>query len=86
MFEVIDLSPKVGSEIRIDRASFVEGTHAREIERLLVERSALVFREMFLTDEEQRQFAAPRGMRRSIAPRRGSGGRRRNTAGMPWQP
>ena len=61
MFEVIDLSPKVGSEIRIDRASFVEGTHAREIERLLVERSALVFREMFLTDEEQRQFAATIG-------------------------
>ena len=61
MFEVIDLSPKVGSEIRIDRAAFVEGTHAGEIERLLVERSALVFREMFLTDEEQRQFASTIG-------------------------
>ena len=61
MFEVIDLSPKAGSEIRIDRASFLDGTHAKEIERLLVERSALVFRTMFLTDEEQLQFAATIG-------------------------
>jgi alpha-ketoglutarate-dependent taurine dioxygenase len=57
MFEVIDMKPKVGSEVRIDRESFLNGTHAKEIERLLVERSALVFKEMHLTDDEQRQFA-----------------------------
>ena len=57
MFEVIDIQPRIGSEVRIDRAAFLDGTHAREIERLLVERSALLFREMHLTADEQRQFA-----------------------------
>jgi alpha-ketoglutarate-dependent taurine dioxygenase len=57
MFESIDLSPRVGSEIRISREDLVNGTYAREIEKLLVERSALVFRELFLTDEEQLAFA-----------------------------
>jgi alpha-ketoglutarate-dependent taurine dioxygenase len=57
MFESIDLSPRVGSEIRISREDLVNGTYAKEIEKLLVERSALVFRELFLTDEEQLAFA-----------------------------
>jgi alpha-ketoglutarate-dependent taurine dioxygenase len=57
MFERIDLSPKVGSEIRIAREEFLSGAYASQLEELLVERSALVFRAMFLTDEEQRQFA-----------------------------
>lgn len=61
MFERIDITPRVGSEIRMDRADFLAGTHARELEALLVERSALVFREIFLTDEEQRQFAGTLG-------------------------
>ena len=61
MFERIDITPKVGSEIRMDRADFLSGTHARELEQLLVERSGLVFRGMFLTDEEQRQFASTIG-------------------------
>jgi alpha-ketoglutarate-dependent taurine dioxygenase len=57
MFEVIDMKPKVGSEVRIDRESFLSGKYASEIEKLMVDRSALVFKEMHLTDEEQRQFA-----------------------------
>lgn len=57
MFEVIDIQPKIGSEVRISREDFLAGTHAKEIEQLLVERSALLFREMHLTGEEQRQFA-----------------------------
>lgn len=57
MFERIDISPKIGSEIRIDREDFLNGTYAAEIEALLVERSALLFRGMHLTGEEQRQFA-----------------------------
>ena len=61
MFEVVDIQPKIGSEVRIDRASFLDGTHAREIGQLLVERTALVFREMNLTSDEQRQFAATIG-------------------------
>jgi alpha-ketoglutarate-dependent taurine dioxygenase len=61
MFERIDITPLVGSEIRMERADFLSGTYARELEELLVERSALVFREIFLTDEEQRQFASTLG-------------------------
>tara|TARA_R110002167_G_scaffold59293_8_gene167949 strand:+ start:63 stop:887 length:825 start_codon:yes stop_codon:yes gene_type:complete len=49
--------PKVGSIVSIDRGDFLSGRHAGEIQRLLVERSALVFPGMHLTDEEQLQFA-----------------------------
>jgi alpha-ketoglutarate-dependent taurine dioxygenase len=57
MFEVIDIKPRIGSEVRMKREDFLAGTYAAEIEKLLVERSALVFRELHLTGEEQRQFA-----------------------------
>jgi alpha-ketoglutarate-dependent taurine dioxygenase len=57
MFKTIDLSPRVGSEIQADRPGLIRGDYSKAIEKLLVERSALVFRELFLTDEEQLQFA-----------------------------
>lgn len=49
--------PRIGSVVHIDRDDFLSGRYAREIESLLVERSALVFPAMFLTDEEQLTFA-----------------------------
>lgn len=49
--------PRVGSAITIDRADFLSGKYAKEIQDLLIERSALVFPGMFLTDDEQLQFA-----------------------------
>lgn len=52
MFELTHVSPRVGSEVRIDRASLLNGTHAKALENLLVERSALVFRELFLSDQD----------------------------------
>lgn len=55
--QVQPIKPHVGSEVTIARADFLSGKYAQDIERLLVERSALVFREMHLTDEEQLQFA-----------------------------
>jgi alpha-ketoglutarate-dependent taurine dioxygenase len=57
MFETIDLCARAGSEIRADRAGLINGDYSKEIEELLVKRSALVFRELFLTDAEQLQFA-----------------------------
>jgi alpha-ketoglutarate-dependent taurine dioxygenase len=57
MFTTIDLSPRAGSEIRADRHGLLNGDYSTQIEKLLVERSALVFRELFLTDAEQLQFA-----------------------------
>lgn len=55
--KVTHAKPKVGSVIEIDRGDFLSGKYAREIEQLLVERSALVFPAMHLTDAEQLQFA-----------------------------
>jgi alpha-ketoglutarate-dependent taurine dioxygenase len=49
--------PKVGSVVTLDRNDFLNGTYADDLRRLLVERSALVFPAMFLSDEEQLQFA-----------------------------
>jgi alpha-ketoglutarate-dependent taurine dioxygenase len=57
MFQTIHMSPRVGSEIRADRAGLIRGDYSKQIEKLLVERSALVFRELFLTDQEQLQLA-----------------------------
>jgi alpha-ketoglutarate-dependent taurine dioxygenase len=61
MFEVINLSPRAGSEIRADRAGLLNGDYSKQLEKLLVERSALVFRELFLDDEEQRRLASTLG-------------------------
>lgn len=49
--------PKVGSVVTIDRADFLGGKYAKQLQDLLVERSALVFPGMYLNDEEQLQFA-----------------------------
>jgi alpha-ketoglutarate-dependent taurine dioxygenase len=57
MFKSIDLSPRVGSEIQADRKALLAGEYSKQIEKLLVERSALVFRELFLSNEEQLQLA-----------------------------
>ncbi|MET1756422.1 TauD/TfdA family dioxygenase [Novosphingobium sp. RD2P27] len=59
--DVRHAKPKVGSIVTIDRHDFLSGRYASEIYRLLVERSALVFPEMFLSDDEQLQFASSIG-------------------------
>jgi alpha-ketoglutarate-dependent taurine dioxygenase len=61
MFEREDASPRVGSIIRTTKKDMIEGTYAKEINRLLQERSALVFPQMHLTIEEQLAFAATIG-------------------------
>lgn len=61
MFEIQDVSPRVGSIIRTTKEDMVKGTYADEINRLLVERSALVFPRMHLTIEEQLAFAGTIG-------------------------
>lgn len=55
--KVESAKPKVGSVVTMDRADFLSGKYAGEIQQLLVERSALVFPAMHLDDEEQLQFA-----------------------------
>lgn len=57
MFEVTNITDRVGSRIAVDRNDLLNGTYAKEIERLIVERSAVVFPEQHFSNEEQLQFA-----------------------------
>ncbi|MCE7798618.1 TauD/TfdA family dioxygenase [Sphingobium sufflavum] len=57
MFEAHDISPRVGTRITISKADLTSGKYAGDIEELLKTRSALVFKELFLEDEEQLAFA-----------------------------
>jgi alpha-ketoglutarate-dependent taurine dioxygenase len=61
MFEVTHISERAGSRIDIGRDDLLSGKYAAEIERLIVERSALVFPAMGLSGAEQLQFAATIG-------------------------
>lgn len=57
MFEVNNITDRVGSRINVSRDDLLNGKYADEIEQLIVERSALVFPQMGLTDQEQLRFA-----------------------------
>lgn len=59
--QVRDMSALVGSEITLARQDFLSGRYAPQIQELLVARSALVFPNLHLTDEEQLQFASTIG-------------------------
>jgi alpha-ketoglutarate-dependent taurine dioxygenase len=61
MFTTVELTPRIGSEIRTDRKTLLEGVAAAEIRRLLEERGVLVFRELGLTEEEQIAFSKTLG-------------------------
>lgn len=61
MFEVTNITERAGSRIRIGRDELLSGKYAAEIEQLIVERSAVVFPEMALSDAEQLQFAGTIG-------------------------
>jgi alpha-ketoglutarate-dependent taurine dioxygenase len=55
-FDVIDLSPKIGCEIRTDKETLLSGTRAKKIRELMERRGVILFREINLSDEEQIAF------------------------------
>jgi alpha-ketoglutarate-dependent taurine dioxygenase len=55
-FEVIDLSPKIGCEIRTDKETLLSGAKAKEIREQMERRGVVLFREINLTDDEQIVF------------------------------
>jgi alpha-ketoglutarate-dependent taurine dioxygenase len=57
----IDLTPRIGTEIKADRATLLEGSEAKAIRRLLEERGVLAFRGVDFSDEEQVTFAKTLG-------------------------
>jgi alpha-ketoglutarate-dependent taurine dioxygenase len=60
-FNVRDLTPNIGSEIRADKNILLSGKYAEQIRDLLERRSVLVFSEVNLTDEEQCAFTQTLG-------------------------
>jgi alpha-ketoglutarate-dependent taurine dioxygenase len=57
----IDLAPRIGTEIKADRAMLIGGEHAQQIRDLLEQRGALVFRGVDLSDTDQVAFAKTLG-------------------------
>ena len=60
-FETVELSPRIGTEIRTTRSDLLQGGYREEIRDLLEQRGILLFRELDFTEEEQRAFSATIG-------------------------
>ena len=59
--QAIDLTPRVGSEFRIDRDVLLSGAQALQIRDLLVQRGVIIARGLHLSDDEQRALARTLG-------------------------
>lgn len=57
----ISLTPRIGTEIRTDVQSLLSGQHAAEIREDLEQRGVLVFRELNLTEDQQKRFSGTIG-------------------------
>jgi alpha-ketoglutarate-dependent taurine dioxygenase len=57
----IDLTPRIGSELKISKQELLSGELSAGIRALLVERGVLIARDIHFTDEEQRAFARTLG-------------------------
>lgn len=53
----VDLSPRIGTELKVDAETLVSGKHGEEIVDLLERRGVLIVRDLFFTDEQQLQFS-----------------------------
>jgi alpha-ketoglutarate-dependent taurine dioxygenase len=59
--EIHDIKPLIGSELRADPADLIAGTHAEQLRALLGERGVVVFRDLDITQEQQRRITATLG-------------------------
>lgn len=59
--EIRDVKPLIGSELQADVADLVTGTHAKQLRDLLVVRGVVVFRDLAITQDEQRAITATLG-------------------------
>jgi alpha-ketoglutarate-dependent taurine dioxygenase len=57
----IDLTPRVGTEIRSDVETLLSGEYAAEIRETLEKRGFLVFRELNLSEDQQQSFSKTLG-------------------------
>lgn len=56
-----DINPRIGSEVRADKATLLSGEYAGEIRELLEQRGVLVFPQLGFSDEEQIAFTETLG-------------------------
>jgi alpha-ketoglutarate-dependent taurine dioxygenase len=59
--ETIDLSPRIGAEIRADGADLLSGAHSEQIRDVLGQRGFVLFRRVNLDDRQQVAFARSLG-------------------------
>ena len=60
-FTTRDLTPCIGTEVKADLGSLLDGSIARDLRVLLEQRGVLLFRGLAMSDEEQLQFARTLG-------------------------
>ncbi len=70
-FDVVDLSPRIGSEIKIDAETLVNGGRAGEIREILERRGVVLFRNLPIDDDQQVAIARTLG---EIPANEGEGG------------
>lgn len=60
-FDTVELTPRIGSEIKAGKQELLQGGFGEDIRELLEQRGVLLFRELHLSDEEQLVFAQTLG-------------------------
>ena len=70
--ETVALSPRMGSQVMIDKADLLSGAYAKDIRALLDERGVLLFRGLAPNDDELRAIARTLGDLRIGASKRGA--------------
>ncbi|MGE3690089.1 MAG: TauD/TfdA dioxygenase family protein [Novosphingobium sp.] len=60
-FQATNINPLIGTRIEADKQTLLSGERAAELRELLETRGVLVFKQLGLTDEEQRTFAGTIG-------------------------
>ena len=59
--DIVELNPRVGSEIRIDKQALLGGAAASEIRKLLEQRGVVIFRGVDFSDDDLRGFGGSLG-------------------------
>jgi alpha-ketoglutarate-dependent taurine dioxygenase len=59
--ETVDLTPRIGTEIKADVAALLGGEHAKQIRELLELRGVLLVRGVHMDDDQQKAFTATLG-------------------------
>ena len=63
-FTTVDLTPRIGTEVKCDLATLLDGSIAKELRALLEERGVLLFRGHEISDEQQLAFGSTLGTTR----------------------